>query len=374
MVVVTAPRIYLKCPAGVRRDAAALSELPEKKHPWAKYQARPVAPRPLQERSAPGGLRPRSLPAIKTAPVAAPPGGPVRVVVPPVTHVSAPVAPKARETKSVTPASGPAVAPKPPVRAKAVVPPVAPRPPSPTVVHVAPPPAVEPSKAEPPIQVPITAELAASLEQLDGFETAPGWPTALKKSVRPAGQGRLSWVWRGFKDSVRNYRANFRRLAAWWRDWRSTASCRVLIAFIAIYGVLAFMRAPSDSVVERSRRAEEIGFLQNFLKTYATAGGLLLAEKPHGGFELYPRGVVMKGEMLAAFVRAPLGEVFTVKFNSAEANPLAGFYGFPPIFAGGDYFHLERQFNFALYRCTFLVRKDSEKTGTLLLSRIEPGN
>ncbi len=359
--MVTARRIYLKCPAGVRRDAAVLSKLPEKKHPWAKYQARPVALRPLQERSATGGPSPRPLPAIKTAPAAAPV----------VARVSVPVAPKAREPKPATAARGPAAAPKSPARAAAAVPPVAPRPAGPAVANV-PPPVAETGKAELPTQAPITAELADSLAQLEGFETAPGWPMAWKKSVRPAGQGRLSWVWHGFKDSVRNYHASVRRLAAWWRDWRSTASSRVLIAFLVIYGILAFMRAPSDSVVERSRRAEEIAFMQKFLKTYATAGGLLLAEKPHGGFELYPRGVVMKGEMLAAFVRAPLGEVFTVKFNSAEGNPLAGFYGFPPIYAGGEYFHLERPFNLALYRCTFLVRKDAEKVGALLLTRIEP--
>ncbi len=256
------------------------------------------------------------------------------------------------------------------------MPPVAPRPPGPVMVSVptppAPAPAPETSRAELPMQVPITAELAASLAQLDGFETAPGWPTALKKSVRPAGQGRLSWVWHGFRDSIRNYRTNFRRLAAWWNDWRTTASCRVLVAFIVVYGVLAFMRAPSDSVVERSRRAEEIGVLQNFLKTYATAGGLLLAEKPHGGFELYPRGVVMKGEMLAAFLRAPVGGVFVVRLTGPEANPLSGFYGFPPIYAGGSYFHLERKFNLSLYRSSFLVRKDSEKAGVILLTRVEP--
>lgn len=370
--MVTAPRIYLKCPAGVRRDAAVLSELPEKKHPWAKYQARPVAPRPLQERSAAGGLSPRLLPTNKSTPAATPPSGPMRAATSVAARVSVPVAPKAREGKPAAPPVREAVpVAKSPGRAPGAVPPVASRPPEPTVSAPLSS-AAETGKPEQPRQAPITSELADTLAQLEGFETGAGRPAPLKKSGRPAGQGRLSWVWLGFKDSLRNYRANFRRLAAWWRDWRSTASCRVLIAFIAIYGVLAFMRAPSDSVVERSRRAEEIGFLQNFLKTYTTAGGLLLAEKPHGGFELYPRGVVMKGEMLAAFMRAPLGEVFSVKFTSAEANPLAGFYGFPPIFAGGEYFHLERPFNFALYRCTFLVRKDSDKIGTLLLARIEP--
>jgi hypothetical protein len=45
--------------------------------------------------------------------------------------------------------------------------------------------------------------------------------------------------------------------------------------------------------------------------------------------------VRLKGESLAAWVRAPAGEVFAVHPTSPESNPLAGFDGFPPIFAGG---------------------------------------
>ncbi|MCX6952106.1 MAG: hypothetical protein NTV51_08055, partial [Verrucomicrobia bacterium] len=193
-----------------------------------------------------------------------------------------------------------------------------------------------------------------------------------KQLVRAEGQGRLSWLWAAFMDSVRNYRTLGGRLAAWWRHWRTTASCRVLAAVIALYALLAFMRAPSEAVVEQSRRTEEMTYLQDFLRDYRAAGGAVLAEKPHGGTELYPRGVVLKGEVLAAFARTPVGEVFVFHTTSPESNPLAGFYGFPPIYLGGAYFHLERKFNFALYRCSYLIRKDSEQAGTLLMARVEP--
>lgn len=215
------------------------------------------------------------------------------------------------------------------------------------------------------------SDLADTLAQLDGFETVPGWPAALKKTVRPAGLGRSAWLWAGVKDSVRNYRRNGRQLAAWWERWRKTASCQVLLAFVAIYGLLAIMRAPSDVAVERSRIAEEVTFLQGFLKSYTAAGGVVLAERPHGGSELYPRGVVLKGDALAAFMRASAGAVFTVHVTATESNPLGGFYGFPPIYAGGEYFHLERKFNFSLYRCSYLIRKDSETAGVILLARVE---
>ncbi len=288
------------------------------------------------------------------------PKEPAKTVAPPAQRTAPAAKPTTREPTPKAPVSKPAVKvaevrrDAPEVTAKAT-----------------PKPAEETKKADTPVQAPITAELADSLAQLEGFETAPGWPMALKKSVRPPGQGRLAWIWHGVKDSVRNYRANFRRLAAWWAHWRTTSSCRVLVAFIVIYGVLAFMRAPSNSTVERSRRQEEISYLQNFLKNYIAAGGVVLAQKPHGGSELYPRGVVMKGDLLAAFLRAPVGGVFVVNVSAAESNPLAGFYGYPPIYAGGKYFHLERKFNFALYRCSYLVRKDSDKTGVLLLTRVE---
>jgi hypothetical protein len=365
------------CRAGARRDADVLSESPEKKHPWAKFKARPVAPRPLKGRTAPEALSPKTPLAPPVTPGsevhATLPVSPAKVVAPApatvrVTTVPKPVAPEVKRRE-------PAAAPKPAAKAPVVVPPVevvGGRREEPAVVaKVAAKPAEEPKKPDTPVQAPITAELADSLAQLEGFETAPGWPMALKKSVRPSGQGRLTWIWHGVRDSVRNYRSNFRRLAAWWAHWRTTSSCRVLVAFVVIYGLLAFMRAPSNSTVERSRRQEEISYLQSFLKNYISAGGVVLAQKPHGGSELYPRGVVMKGDLLAAFLRAPVGGVFVVNISGSESNPLAGFYGYPPIYAGGKYFHLERKFNFTLYRCSYLVRKDSDKAGVLLLTRVE---
>jgi len=354
-----------------------LSELPEKKHPWAKYKARPVAPRPLKGRTVPDALSPKMGLAPPVAPtVKVQPSVPVEAVegVAPVTERVA-SAPKAvvADVKRREPSG--ALKPA----AKAVVAAVVSTAEAPenrrgeqaVVAKVAAKPIEEPKKPDTPLQAPITAELADSLAQLEGFESTPGWPMAFRKSVRPPGQGRLTWIWLGAKDSVRNYRTNFRRLAVWWAHWRTSSSCRVVVAFIVIYGGLALVRAPSSSTVERSRRQEEISYLQNFLKSYITAGGVVLAQKPHGGSELYPRGVVMKGDMLAAFLRAPVGGVYVVTISAAELNPLAGFYGFPPIYAGGKYFQLERKFNFALYRCSYLVRKDSDKAGVLLLTRVE---
>ena len=363
------------CRAGARRDAGVLSESPEKKHPWAKFKARPVAPRPLKGRTAPEVLSPKTplAPVVTPGPEVQPSRlpQPVKTVAPaPVRAAPAP-RPVAPEVKPKEAVGAPKPVAKTPMVAPAVKTPEVRREEPAVVAKVAPKVAEEPKKADAPVQAPITAELADTLAQLEGFETAPGWPMALKKSVRPPGQGRLTWIWLGVKDSVRNYRSNFRRLAGWWAHWRTTSSCRVLVAFIVIYGVLAFMRAPSNSTVERSRRQEEISYLQNFLKNYISAGGVVLAQKPHGGSELYPRGVVMKGDLLAAFMRAPVGGVFVVNISAAESNPLVGFYGYPPIYAGGKYFHLERKFNFTLYRCSFLIRKDSDKAGVLLLTRVE---
>jgi hypothetical protein len=159
-------------------------------------------------------------------------------------------------------------------------------------------------------------------------------------------------------------------LSEWWRGWRRTAGFRGLVTFILVYGALALVRQPSAAVREQSRHAEEMAALQNFLKSYAAAGGFVLAEKPHGGTELYPRGIVLQGDLLAAFRRAAAGETLTV--NNPAWNPIAAFYGYPPIYAGGDYFHLDRRFSLTNYRFQFLIRKDSEQAGRLLLAKVEP--
>ncbi len=496
-----------------------MSDTPEKKHSWAKFQARPVAPRPLTERPATGGLAPKLGKAAEsvepTAPVVAAtdnpltageatggavagagpliaptPGGvavpatpaiPARSaaaqiislapgappISPPVPRapVQSALAPTPSPTTTPSPAAGKALArdftgrgqrDKKPAGAGAVPPAgsataaplaggaksVTPRPPQTASSPAAPTsgasgkqPSATPAKAgggspakpatpaaragertgsaisdtkrapearaatpgekgrsTPPIaagpaaaampttaeeretataSAPITAELADTLSQLDDFQTAPGWPGASQRRARPPGQGRLAWIALAARDSVRNYRETGRRLAAWWDQWRRSASCRVLLAFLAIYGVLALMRAPSEVAVAQSRRAAEVAYLSEFLRDYAKAGGLVLAEKPHGGTELYPRGVVIKGDLLTTFARTPVGETFSYTATTPETNPLNGFYIFPSIYAGGHYFALERKFNFALYRFTFLIRKDTEVTGTLLMAKVE---
>lgn len=196
----------------------------------------------------------------------------------------------------------------------------------------------------------------------------PALPAAPAKKKRKRG---AFWLWKSFKDDVRNFRQTARRLAAWWRQWRKTANFFVLLAFIVLYAVFAALRTPSEAIIEQSRHAEEMAAMQAFLKSYCAAGGMVLAERPHGGAELYPRGVLLEGEMLEAFNRAPLGEVFVARVRPPAWNPLSGFYGFPPVYAGGDYFHLERKFNLSLYRCSFLIRKDTLQSGTMLLSRVE---
>jgi len=187
-----------------------------------------------------------------------------------------------------------------------------------------------------------------------------------KKKPRPA-----FWLWRSIRDDLRNSGERLRRLAAWWRRWRRTSGFLVLLAFVVLYGVLAALRQPSEAVIEQSRHAEEIATLQDFLKSYCAVGGPVFAERPHGGAELYPRGVLLQGELLSAFNHAPTGGVFVAQVRAPAWNPLADFYGFSPIYAGGVYFHLERKFNLALYRCSFLIRKDTPQAGEILLTRVE---
>lgn len=217
----------------------------------------------------------------------------------------------------------------------------------------------------------ISAGLAGVLNELERADLDP----SVVKRVQPDNSPRQRWwIWHGVKDSLRNYRRSLRRLREWWRVWRTGSSARVLFAFLVIYGLLAMIRKPSDVAAERSRVGEEIAFLQGFLKSYCATGGPVLARRPHGGAELYPRGIVMKGEVLDAFERANVGDVFAVHVMAPAWNPLEGFYGFPPVYSGGTYFHLERRVNWSLYRCSYLFRKDSELTGALLLSSVERAN
>jgi hypothetical protein len=189
--------------------------------------------------------------------------------------------------------------------------------------------------------------------------------------TREKGLRRVAWLWSSLRDSVRNHRQRRQQLGAWWRVWRTGSAARVLLAFCVIYGLLALMRKPSEVAVERSRMGEEMAFLNGFLTSYCKAGGQVLGVKPHGGSELYPRGVLLRGDVLDAFRRAAVGGVFSVHVADAAWNPLEGFYGFMPIYAGGHYFNLDRKFNFALYRTSFLIRKDSEESGAVLLALVE---
>src|SRR5471032_3383474 len=81
------------------------------------------------------------------------------------------------------------------------------------------------------------------------------------------------WLWRSFRDDLRNSRRNLRRLVSWWHEWRKTANFLVLLTFVVLYGVLAVLRKPSEVIIEQSRHAEEISFLQDYLKSYCAAGG-----------------------------------------------------------------------------------------------------
>ncbi len=230
----------------------------------------------------------------------------------------------------------------------------------------------EPAKVATPegVRPVVSDRLAAALVDLPELNAA-ATAAAIREAKEKAAREQPWWVRTSVRDSLRNARARAQRLGAWWHQWRTGASFRVLLAFVAIYSLLAFMRAPSEAVIEQARYAEEIAFLQGFLRSYATAGGVVLARRPHGGAELFPRGVVLKGEVLEAFLRAEPGAVFVVHTTLPESNPLSGFYGFPPIYAGGSYFHLERTFNFSRYRCSYLIRKEFERSGSMLLARVE---
>jgi hypothetical protein len=345
-----------------------LSNPSEKKHPWAKFKAKPSAPRLPTERALPQA---RPLPKkseVVTAAVERPvPVEPARES--PALRVSeAPPAKAAGEVARKAEAKRPAAA-KAEVKSEA-----RPR-------------AVAAGKESSPAKVParggaggkeeaappkpeISAGLASVLSELEKADLDP----AVVKRVgrqRDTSPRQRRWMWYGLKDSARNYRRTATRLREWWRVWRTGSSARVVVAFVVVYGLLAVMRKPSEVAVERSRIGEEMAFLQGFLKSYGAAGGPVLAVKPHGGAELYPRGIVLKGEVLNAFGRTPVGGVFAVHVKAPEWNPLEAFYGFPSVYAGGAYFHLDRKINFSLYRCSFLIRKNSEREGTILLSAVE---
>lgn len=229
-----------------------------------------------------------------------------------------------------------------------------------------------PAKVETPEgQKPMVSDrLAAELENLPELSAA-ATVVAIREAKEKAAREQPWWLRTSVRDSVRNARENARRLGGWWRQWRTSSSFRVLLAFVAIYTLLAYVRTPSAVVVEHSLRVKEAAFLQDFLRSYCAAGGAVQTMRPHGGSEIFPRAVVLQGELLEAFRRAPVGETFSITVSGAMWNPLQAFYGFPPIYAGGKYFQLEQKFDFSRYRFSLLVRRDSEKAGMIVLAGVE---
>ena len=351
-----------------------MSNPPDQKHPWAKFKAKPSAPRLPTERAGSRAFAPKEKSSSAASLFVAPKRvEPAMLPVAPSARVAEPV-PKKAEVKPAAKTE----AQRPMARAEAR-PTAAPR--TAPVKGKEPPPAASAARvtmeAKPeakaeaaPLKPVMSAGLASVLGELEKADVDP----AVVKRVgreRDASPRQRWWVWYGLTESVQNYRRMAAQVRAWWRMWRTGSSARVLLAFVVIYGLLAAVRKPSDVAAERSRIGEEIAFLQGFLKSYCAAGGPVLTMKPHGGAELYPRGIVLKGEVLNAFARAPVGGVFAVQVTAPEWNPLEAFYDFPSVYAGGTYFHLERKINFPLYRSSFLIRKGSEREGAILLTQVE---
>jgi hypothetical protein len=368
-----------------------VSDGPENKHSWAKFRAPAAAPRAPQQRSAPARPGPRPPADSPAAPIPVSP--PPETIAPPASDVAPPAAPPSppEETAkqlatdvevsnpSAVAASGEAATPHRSdfledfglTTTKPVFTTAAPvekddAASSPATAAVGESGSASGSLPEP---------LADALTEFAERDLSPEARAERKRQrAERRGRQRPFWLWSSLLDSAQDSARRLRAALAGWKTWRKTASFQVLVAFVAIYAFLAVMRAPSDVVIEQSRHAEEMAFLQNFLKSYCAAGGPVLAERPHGGSELYPRGVVLEGEALDAFVRAKTGSTFVVHITGATGNPLAGFGGFSPVFAGGTYFQLEPKLNLALFRCTYLVRKDSEKAGALLMAKVELAN
>ena len=348
-----------------------MSNPSEKKHPWAKFRATPSAPRPPKEHGGSGALPLGTRPPFAPLTAAAGP------------KVEQPVE-KVRSGASPRPAHGEK---KPAGKTHKHTEAKAPKP-QPQASH-APKVAAQseaakeakPAAEKPVMEAPLTAavvpaptpvEFESVLSDLEKAGIDPSVVRRVRRGgAREKGLRRVAWLWSSLKDSVRNHRQRRQQLGAWWRVWRTGSAARVLLAFCVIYGLLALMRKPSEVAVERSRMGEEMAFLNGFLTSYCKAGGQVLGVKPHGGSELYPRGVLLQGDVLDAFRRATPGGVFSVHVADAAWNPLEGFYGFMPVYAGGHYFNLDRKFNFALYRTSFLIRKDSEEAGTVLLALVE---
>lgn len=349
-----------------------MSNPSEKKHPWAKFRASPSAPRPPKEHGAPAALPLGTrlpfapLTAAATGPKAKQPeekgrsGGSPR----PAHGGKKPTGKTHKHTEAKVSKVPPKAAPATTTAAQTEQAKAAKAAGEKLVKEAAMAAAVVPA--------PTPVEFESVLSDLEKAGIDPSVVRRVRRGgTREKGLRRVAWLWHSLTESVRNHRQRRQQLGAWWRVWRTGSAARVLLAFCMIYGLLALMRKPSEVAVERSRLGEEIAFLNGFLTSYCKAGGQVLGVKPHGGSELYPRGVLLRSETLDAFQRATVGGVFSVHVSDATWNPLEGFYGFMPVYAGGHYFNLNRKFNFALYRTSFLIRKDSEEAGTVLLALVE---
>ncbi len=314
-----------------------MSDQPEKPHPWATFRAPRRAAGPRARTGAPAlpAAKPWAQPRAAGA-WTAPEGGSAESAKIETPAVAAPAAAGRAE-------SGPGV----------MSPRATPKP--------------KPAAAEPAMSREDEALAAAALAEVE----VPA-AEAAEAARRERRRRQPWWVLIAARDSVRDWRATTAALAAWWAGWRGSATARTLAAFVVLYGLLAVMRAPSPVAVERSRQREDAAMLQSLMKDFCARGGTVFARRPHGGSELFPRGVVLQGEALEAFQRAPVGGVFVLRPGPQSWNPLAGFYSFPAVFVGGAYFHLDRPFNFSRFRCVFLVRKDSDKAGAILVARVEP--
>ena len=347
-----------------------MSNPPDNKHPWAKFDAKTAPPR----RPAPIPVAPKPS-ALPPKPVAAPvfPLKPRPMPLPTMPPSPAPEPAAALLTQSPFPLR-PVPVPVPPAMPKPVEPPGKPVTRPPFTKPAAP---AAPSKPKPPPggTQPQPAEPSGALQVADALakiaaENAPP-PVRIPVPVEAPPEPPRFWLWKALHESAENSKRRAGRAGAWWGQWRKSATFPVVVAFVALYVALAMVRAPSEAAREGAQRSEELAFLQNFLKSYCQAGGTVFTERRRGGNELYPRGVVLQGELLDAFRRAPVGANFVTHVRAPAASPLAGFDHYPPVFVNGTYFELTRKFNFTRYRFSFLVRKDSEAAGALLVAKVE---
>jgi len=242
-----------------------LSNPPEKKHPWAKFKAKPSAPRLPTERALPqarplpGKTGAEGAPVVATPPVerkaAVEPVVQVRPVrETPAVRVSEPAAVKAGGAAGK---KAEATRPTPTADVKAEA-----RPRTAAAVQTAPPAKVLAGKgasdkaeaAAPAPKPEISAGLASVLSELEKVDLDP----AVVKRVgreRDASPRQRRWMWDGLKDSVRKYRRTASRLREWWRVGRTGTWGGVPLALGVMNGLVAMSRQPSSKEQTPARHA-----------------------------------------------------------------------------------------------------------------------